>query len=58
MALAFDKLTLDFRYWDTNVSGNQPVGINPNNPSGQTNICKQDAFQCDSKFVFSAKITF
>lgn len=41
LALAIDKLTLDFRYWDTNISG----------------ICNGATFQCDERFVFTAKVT-
>ncbi len=51
LALAVDKLTLDFRYWDTNVS-NSNVNAIP------TNYCKGATFQCDERFVFSAKLTF
>ncbi len=41
LALAVDKLTLDFRYWDTNIKG----------------ICGGPVFQCDERFVFSVKAT-
>jgi uncharacterized protein (TIGR02001 family) len=44
MAFAVDKLTLDFRYWDTDMSGGTPCS----NPTG---------LQCDERFVFSAKVT-
>jgi uncharacterized protein (TIGR02001 family) len=54
LALAFDKLTLDFRYWDTNVKELGPVGLG----LGTTEYCKQKVFQCDERFVFSAKLTF
>lgn len=45
LALAVDKLTLDFRYWDTDVSD-------------AGNFCHLATFQCSSTFVFSAKLTF
>lgn len=45
LALAVDKLTLDFRYWDTNVSN-------------AGNFCHGATFQCSGTFVFSAKLTF
>jgi uncharacterized protein (TIGR02001 family) len=48
LALAFDKLTLDFRYWDTDIANVGPVGAG---------FCKGTTFQCDERFVFSAKIT-
>lgn len=51
ISLAFDKLTLDFRYWDTDVKN-----LNPN--TSTFNYCNGRAFQCDERFVGSAKITF
>jgi len=44
LSLAVDKLTLDFRYWDTNISN-------------AGNFCTGPIFQCDARFVFSAKVT-
>jgi hypothetical protein len=44
LALAVDKLTLDFRYWDTDISN-------------AGNFCNGAVFQCDERFVFSAKVT-
>lgn len=41
LALAVDKLTFDFRYWDTNASETAASCINS---------------YCDAKFVFSAKV--
>lgn len=49
LALAVDKLTLDFRYWDTNVP---EVGAVSNT------FCHNPTFQCSGSFVFSAKVTF
>jgi uncharacterized protein (TIGR02001 family) len=47
VALAVDKLTLDFRYWDTNIDNNGAVA----------GYCTGAAFQCDERFVFTAKVT-
>lgn len=41
LGLAIDKIALDFRYWDSDISG-------------CTGVVTQ---QCDQRFVFSAKIT-
>lgn len=49
LALAVDKLTLDFRYWDTDIKNVGTVG---------TGFCTGRTFQCDERFVFTAKITF
>lgn len=46
LSLGFaDRLTLDFRYWDTNIS----------NAGG---FCRGPLFQCDARFVATAKITY
>jgi uncharacterized protein (TIGR02001 family) len=45
MSFGVDKLTFDFRYWDTDVSG------------GTTSCGTVTATQCDERFVFSAKVT-
>ena len=42
IALAIDKFTLDFRYWDTNSNGNDFCAIKD---------------LCDERFVVSAKVT-
>ena len=49
LALGLDKLTLDFRYWDTNIPNNGTIG---------NNFCNQALFGCDGRFVASAKVTF
>lgn len=54
LALTFDKITIDFRYWDTNVKELGPAGL----ALGTTEYCKQKVFQCDERFVFSTKLTF
>lgn len=51
LALAVDKLTLDFRYWDTNVSNGNANAV----PAG---YCTGKTFQCDERFVFTTKLTF
>ena len=48
VAFAFDKLTIDLRYWDTNIENNKAL----------TNFCTNKLFGCDERFVASAKITF
>lgn len=48
VAFAFDKLTVDLRYWDTNIENNK----------SSTNFCTNKLFGCDERFVASAKITF
>jgi uncharacterized protein (TIGR02001 family) len=46
LGLAFgDRFSLDFRYWDTNVS----------NSGG---FCTGQVLQCDERFVASAKVTY
>jgi uncharacterized protein (TIGR02001 family) len=45
LTLAVDKITLDFRYWDTNIG----------TAAGGT-VCANTGL-CDERFVFSAKIT-
>ena len=42
LALAIEKFTFDFRYWDTDLNDA---------------TCKGEAFQCDERFVFTTKIT-
>jgi uncharacterized protein (TIGR02001 family) len=49
LALAVDKLTLDFRYWDTNLSETGTIS---------NTFCHNLTLQCSSTFVFSAKLTF
>ena len=48
--LGIDKLSLDFRYWDTNISNTGTVAA--------TSFCKNDLFGCDGRFVATAKVTF
>lgn len=43
MSFAIDKLNLDFRYWDINLS---------------KGFCNGPTFQCDERFVFTAGIAF
>ena len=44
MTLAVEKISLDFRYWDTNIGGD---AAGP--------ICAVDTL-CDERFVFSVKV--
>ena len=43
-----EKWSIDFRYWDTNLSSN----------SGGSAFCKGQTFQCDERFVGTLKFTF
>jgi uncharacterized protein (TIGR02001 family) len=50
ISVAVEKITFDFRYWDTNIQ----------NFAGQTDCNSAgvlNTFQCDERFVFSAKVT-
>jgi uncharacterized protein (TIGR02001 family) len=48
-ALGFlDKWSLDFRYWDTNLSSN----------AGGSAFCRGQTFQCDERFVATLKFTY
>ncbi len=44
LALTVEKLTFDFRYWDTNIGGD----------AGGPFCGREDL--CDSRFVFTAKV--
>jgi uncharacterized protein (TIGR02001 family) len=47
-----DRFSLDFRYWDTNVKDN-------NAAAGFANgFCTGQTFQCDERFVATAKVTY
>lgn len=54
LTLGFDKLALDFRYWDTNIPNNGPLA----NGFCNGNVGSGHIFQCDGRFVASAKVTF
>jgi uncharacterized protein (TIGR02001 family) len=43
-----EKWSIDFRYWDTNLSSN----------SGGNAFCRGQTFQCDERFVGTLKFTF
>jgi uncharacterized protein (TIGR02001 family) len=43
-----DKWSLDFRYWDTNLSSN----------TGGSAFCRGQTFQCDERFVATLKVTY
>lgn len=45
LTLGIEKLSIDFRYWDTDISN-------------RGSFCSQDLFACDSRFIASAKVTF
>lgn len=50
LTLGIDKLSLDFRYWDTNIPNSGTIAAN--------NFCTNNLFGCDSRFVATAKVTF
>jgi uncharacterized protein (TIGR02001 family) len=50
LTLGIDKLSIDFRYWDTNIPNSGRVLAN--------NFCSQSLFGCDGRFVATAKVTF
>lgn len=53
MTLGFgDRFSLDFRYWDTNVKSN-----NAGNGFAD-GFCTGQTFQCDERFVATAKVTY
>ena len=59
LTLGLDKLSIDFRYWDTDIADNGRLvgrGFCHGNLPG--NISTNGVFQCDSRYVVSAKVTF
>jgi uncharacterized protein (TIGR02001 family) len=52
MTFAWEKFSLDFRYWDTNLKNNNAAGGFANN------FCKGATFQCDERFVATFKFTY
>lgn len=50
LALGIDKLTIDFRYWDTNIPNSGTIAA--------ANFCEGRFFGCDARFITSAKVTF
>ena len=51
VTFGIEKLSIDLRYWDTNIANNNAV-------LGTTNFCTSALFGCDSRFVATAKVTF
>lgn len=51
ITLGIDKLSLDFRYWSTDIP-------NSNALLGTTGFCTAKLFGCDERFVATAKVTF
>lgn len=53
LGLAFgDRFSLDFRYWDTNVKDNNAAA------GFADGFCSGKTFQCDERFVATAKVTY
>jgi uncharacterized protein (TIGR02001 family) len=54
VTFAVDKISLDLRYWDTNVKDdNAGAGLNG---LGINNFCTAKIFQCDENFVATVKV--
>ena len=53
LTLGIDKLSIDFRYWDTDIPNTGFV-----NGAASTNFCTQSLAGCDSRYVATAKVTF
>ncbi len=49
VTLGIEKLSIDLRYWDTNIPNSGTIG---------NNFCNQSLFGCDGRFVATAKVTF
>ncbi len=47
-----DNFSLDFRYWDTDIKNNNAVG------GFSDSFCTGQLFQCDERFVVTAKVTY
>ena len=53
MTLGFhERFSIDFRYWDTNVKSNNAAG------GFADSFCTGQTFQCDERFVATAKVTY
>ncbi len=52
MTFTLDKLSFDFRYWDTSVKNNNAAG------GGLDGWCTGAFNQCDLRYVFTAKFTY
>lgn len=53
LTLAWEKLSFDIRYWDTNVKNNNSTA-----PFGADNFCRGAQFQCDERIVGTVKFTY
>ncbi len=47
-----ERFSIDLRYWDTNVKSNNAAG------GGADGFCTGRTFQCDERFVATAKVTY
>ncbi|MGE0761179.1 MAG: TorF family putative porin, partial [Pirellulaceae bacterium] len=50
MTFGLDKLSIDFRYWDTNIPDGGAIAA--------TGFCSAKLLGCDERFVATAKVTF
>ena len=55
LTLGLDRLSIDFRYWDTNISDS---GRYSSSRFCQGNAGSGDILFCDSRYVATAKVTF
>ena len=54
MTFTVDKISLDLRYWDTDVKDdNAGAGLNG---LGVNKFCTAKTFQCDENFVATVKV--
>lgn len=47
-----ERFSVDLRYWDTNIKSNNAAG------GGADGFCTGRTFQCDERFVATAKVTY
>ena len=59
ITFGLDKLSVDFRYWDTDIRDRAPGGpAGFCHGNGSANGTSGGVFQCDSRYVVTAKVTF
>ena len=59
ITFGLDKLSVDFRYWDTNINNRTATGVNGFcTGNGAANGTSGGVFQCDSRYVATVKVTF
>ena len=59
ITFGLDKLSIDFRYWDTDIRDRAPGGpAGFCHGNGAANGTSGGVFQCDSRYVATVKVTF